>query len=264
MLRLDLMHPHVSGNKWFKLKYNIEEAIKNNKRTLLSFGGPYSNHLHALAFEAKENNLKSIGFIRGEKVINDTLKDCMEWGMQLHFISRSEYQQKNELDYLNKLQLQYSDTFIIPEGGNNELGIKGCKEILQNINLDNYHFISTAIATGTTFKGILNSVIHKNKIFGFSSFKNNDILYNDIKNFTENKNWQIISDYHFGGFAKKNNELISFIKEFQKQNNIELDFVYNAKMMFGILDLIKKNNFENGSKILCIHTGGVQGNRSIV
>ncbi len=262
ILRLDLIHPQISGNKWFKLKYNLHQAIENKATSILSFGGPYSNHLHALAYAGHLLNLTTIGIIRGEEVENPTLLDCKKWGMQLHFISRSEYRNKNETEFLNEIKNKFPLSFIIPEGGNNDLGRKGTREILSGISLEKYSHISCAVGTGATFAGIVETSLAENKVLGFSAIKNGVYIEEEIKNYSANTNWALIHEYHFGGFAKKTNALISFMHDFKKKHGIELDFIYTGKMMFGMYDMMQKNEINEGATILVIHTGGLQGNRS--
>lgn len=263
ILRLDQLHPQISGNKWFKLKYNLDESINLNAKEILSFGGAYSNHLHALAFAGKEYGIKTIGIIRGNEVLNDTLNDCKNWGMELHFISRENYRHKTDEEFLQSIQSEFPNAYIIPEGGNNALGRKGCEEILSGIDLSSYSHICCAIGTGATFSGIINSSIPSNHILGFSSLKNGLYLEDEIRNWTHHTNWFMIHDYHFGGFGKRTNELIQFMNEFNQLFNIDLDIVYTSKMLFGVFDLIVKNYFNTNSKILVIHSGGVQGNCSL-
>ena len=261
ILRLDLLHPHISGNKWYKLKYNIEQALLENKQVLLSFGGAYSNHLHALAYAGFLKNIKTIGIIRGEKIENDTLKDCKKWGMDLYFISREEYRLKNEKSFLQKIKQKFSNAYIIPEGGGNVLGAKGCEEILTNVDSKMYEIVCCAVGTGTTLAGIINSSKSK-KVLGFCALKNGEYLKQDIEKFTQKKNWELIHSYHFGGFAKTNSVLMDFIKKFEFEQNFQLDVIYTSKMIFGVLDMIEANIIREGSKILVIHSGGLQGNRS--
>ncbi len=263
MLRLDLLHPEISGNKWYKLKYNIRQAEKEHKKTLLSFGGAYSNHLHALAFAGKEFSFKTIGMIRGEKVTNETLSDCEQWGMELHFISRADYRNKYETNFLHSIREEYPEAYIIPEGANNQPGIFGCKEILSGIKTEDYDMITCAVGTGATFTGLIESAVAKNQLLGFSAIRDGSYLTGEIRKNTSKQNWELVTDYHFGGFAKKNNELIDFMKEFKSMNSIELDFIYNAKMMYGLYDLVRQGKYFNTKKILAVHTGGLQGNRSL-
>lgn len=262
LLRLDLIHPEISGNKWFKLKYNIAFALENNFKSIVSFGGAYSNHLHALAFAGKEFNIKTIGIIRGEAVENQTLQDCKKWGMDIHFISREQYREKDEVDFLKTIQEEFKTSYIIPEGGNNMLGQKGCVEILSSAQKEKYDLFCCSIGTGATFTGIVNALGGEKKAMGFSAIKNGHYLANEIQQQTPYSNFELQYDYHFGGFAKINDHLKTFMQQFKSEQSYELDRVYTGKMMFGIFDLIEKNSLQENTQILAIHTGGLQGNRT--
>lgn len=264
ILRLDLLHPVISGNKWFKLKYNIESAQQSNIDTLLSFGGAYSNHLHALAYAGKEFGMKTIGIIRGERVQNQTLNDCEKWGMELCFISRSDYRLKTDAHFLADIKEKFPHAYIIPEGGNNALGVKGCKEILDGVAIEKYDLITCSVGTGTTFAGLIEASYPKHQLLGFTAVKNGEYLHSDIEQHSSQRNWKLITNYHFGGFAKKNPELVSFTMDFKIQQGIELDFVYNSKMMYGLFDMMEQTALFNNKKVLAIHTGGLQGNRSLI
>ena len=260
--REDLIHPLISGNKYRKLKYNLIQAKKENHATLLTFGGAFSNHILAVASAGFENNFKTIGVIRGEELFdkieqNPTLKKAKELGMQFKFVSREDFRNKNNKDFLANLKTEFGDFYLLPEGGTNELAIKGCEEILTKEHKMFTH-ICCSIGTGGTISGIINSSLDSQQIVGFPSLKG-DFISNEISNFVEKSNWNIISDYHFGGYGKITDELIRFINDFNAKNNIPLDPIYTGKMMFGIDDLLKKDYFPKGSKILAIHTGGIQG-----
>ncbi|WP_282788047.1 1-aminocyclopropane-1-carboxylate deaminase/D-cysteine desulfhydrase [Flavobacterium croceum] len=260
--REDLIHPYISGNKFRKLKYNIEEAQKLQKKTLLSFGGAYSNHIAALAYAGKLYGFNTIGVIRGEELENNfsqnpTLQFAVSCGMQLYFVSRDEYRNKSTTINLEKYQNIFGDFYLVPEGGTNSLAVKGCQEILTETD-SKYDFICTAVGTGGTISGLINSSFNNQKVLGFPALKG-DFLDNEIAKYATKTNWKLISDYHFGGYGKVSRELINFLNLFYKQNNIPLDPVYTGKMVFGILDLLSKDYFPKGSKILIIHTGGLQG-----
>ena len=261
--RIDLISSFFSGNKYYKLKYNLLETEKQKKETILTFGGAYSNHIVATAFAANEKGFKSIGIIRGEETLplNDTLSFAKENGMELHYVSREEYRQKHSSDFIEKLKNKFGDFYLIPEGGTNKLAIKGTQEILDKN--DTQHFICTAIGTGGTISGIVNSSSESQKVLGFPALKGSEDLEKDIRMWTTKQNWKLINDYHFGAYAKISKELIGFIMDFYDKNNIPLDAIYTGKMMFGILDLIKKDYFPKGSSILAIHTGGLQGNKGM-
>jgi 1-aminocyclopropane-1-carboxylate deaminase len=260
--REDLIHPFVSGNKFRKLKYNLQQAKKENHTTLLTFGGAFSNHIAATAFAGKEKGFKTIGIIRGEELAskiqeNPTLKFAQDCGMKFVFVSRESYRLKNSEDFISELKQKLGSFYLVPEGGTNDLAIKGCEEILSNED-GIYDFICCAIGTGGTISGIINSSNSHQKILGFPSLKG-DFLNEDIRKFAKNTNWNLIPDYHFGGYGKVSQELIEFINEFYKKNTIPLDPIYTGKMVFGVIDLINKNYFPKNSKILLIHTGGIQG-----
>ncbi|KAA5536957.1 pyridoxal-phosphate dependent enzyme [Taibaiella lutea] len=267
ILRLDQIHPVVSGNKWFKLKYNIAEAVRNGSDSILTFGGAFSNHLIATAAAAKAFGLSSIGIVRGfhaENNLSETLHACINMGMQLHFISRGDYSQKDTDAFLNTIAQQFPQSFIIPEGGDNEKGRKGTAEITALIP-DTFTHIVLPVGTGATFSGIRNALPGTVEMLGFTAMKGGGYLEEAIKKSLKSllPNWDLITDYHFGGFAKYNQSLIDFMNAFYEKFRIPLDMVYTSKMMYGIFDLIKSEKFPEGSKILCIHTGGLQGNHSI-
>ena len=265
--REDKIHPFVSGNKFRKLKYNIEEAIKEQKNTLLTFGGAFSNHIVATAVAGKLSGLKTIGIIRGDELGKDventlshntTLRKAHENGMQLHFVSRLNYREKTTEEFIQKLKNQFGEFYLIPEGGTNKLAIKGCEEILTKQD-ENFDYICSAIGTGGTISGLINSVKEHQKVIGFPALKGG-FLEQEINQYVKrNDNWSLQTEYHFGGYGKYNPELIRFINQFKEQTNIPLDPIYTGKMMFGILDMIAKNQFSENSKILAIHTGGLQG-----
>ena len=261
--RTDQAHQHISGNKWYKLKYNLIEAKKQGFKTLLTFGGAYSNHIAATACAAKENGLKSVGFIRGEEhfPLNPTLQFAKDNRMLLRYVSRSDYREKTTPDFLEQLKVKFGDFYLIPEGGTNELAIQGTAEIL-DAN-DTHDFVCCAVGTGGTIAGIINTSTDKQTVIGFPAIKGFYELKKDIESWTKKKNWKLVNDNFFGGYAKVNKELIDFINSFYKEQQIPLDAVYTGKMMLGILDLITKDYFPKGSSILAIHTGGLQGNKGM-
>lgn len=258
ILRLDKVHSTISGNKWYKLKYNLLEAEKEKAKAVLSFGGAYSNHLHALAYAGKLSDIKTIGIIRGEEVENPTLTDCKDWGMELHFISRTEYRRKTEFDFLQKIKSQFPNTFIIPEGGDNELGQKGCAEILSDERIKKYDILCCSIGTGTTISGLAQSF--NGNLWGFAPLKNADSLKEKLTKVIPQLSY--IDEYNFGGFGKIKPELTEFMASFQDKYHIELDRIYTAKMFYGLQKELANSPGVTGKKILAIHTGGLQGNRS--
>ena len=269
--REDQIHPLISGNKFRKLKYNIKKAQEENYHTLLTFGGAYSNHISAVAFAGKKYGFNTIGIIRGDELkdnidqtlkLNPTLNLASKHGMKFEFISRSNYRLKNTDTFIRELREKYKEFYLIPEGGTNKLAIKGCEEILVPGD-EIFDIVSVAVGTGGTISGIINTAKKNQFIMGFSALKG-DFLKKEINKLIEpNKNWDLINDYHFGGFAKVNEELVNFINNFKFETSIPLDPIYTGKMMFGLLDLIRQGRFERGTKILAVHTGGLQGIQGI-
>ena len=260
--REDNIHSFISGNKYRKLKYNIEAAKKLGVSKLITFGGTYSNHIAAVAFAGQEFGFETIGIIRGDELEdkiqeNPTLLFAQGCGMQFKFISRESYREKHSMSFIEKLKKEFDNFYLLPEGGTNELAVKGCEEILTEADTY-FDYVCCAMGTGGTISGIINSSKQGQQILGFPALKGS-FLKEDISRFVTRKNWNIINEYHFGGYAKITMELIEFINQFKKENNIQLDPVYTGKMMYGIFDLLKKGYFKKGSKILAIHTGGLQG-----
>lgn len=263
--RDDLIHPFISGNKWRKLKYNIQHAKKGGFAALLTLGGAYSNHIYATAAAAKENGFKSIGIIRGEEhlPINPTLAFAVQQGMKLVYIDREAYRLKDIEPIRTKLEEHYGKLYMIPEGGTNSLAIQGCMEIIPEITHP-YDFFVCSVGTGGTISGVIAGLKGQSQVLGFSALKGN-FLKEEIKglfntcHIVNYQNWKIITDYHFNGYAKISLELIHFIKDFKENHGILLDPIYTGKMMYGLFDLIEKGYFPKGSKIVALHTGGLQG-----
>lgn len=260
--REDLIHPFISGNKFRKLKYNLVQAKAENQETLLTFGGAFSNHIAAAAYAGKEQGFKTIGIIRGDELeskimVNPTLKFAQECGMRFKFITREDYRHKTEEEFIEILKQEFGNFYLVPEGGTNEFAVKGCGEILTEED-SQYDFICCAVGTGGTISGLINSILPHQKVLGFPALKG-DFLKEEIRKFAQKENWELITEYHFGGYGKVNPELIAFINRFYAENSIPLDPIYTGKMVFGVMDLIDKNYFPENSKILLIHTGGIQG-----
>ena len=260
--REDKLHAFVSGNKYRKLKYNLLEAERTGFKTLLTFGGAFSNHIAAVASAGHLLGFKTIGIIRGEELQNEiegnpTLSFAKQNGMQFKFISREVYKDKNSEFFVNNLKDEFGDFYHIPEGGTNALAIKGCEEILIEADED-FDYICCPVGTGGTISGLINCLKPSQQVLGFPALKG-DFLQQDISKFATQTNWKLINDYHFGGYAKINKELVAFINQFKADYEVPLDPVYTGKMLFGIMDLIEKQYFPKGSKILAIHTGGLQG-----
>lgn len=260
--REDLIHPFVSGNKYRKLKYNLIQAKLENESSLLTFGGAFSNHIAAVAFAGKENGLKTIGVIRGDELFssikkNPTLQFAKQCGMEFVFVSREQYQNKDDSVFFERLKQRYGNFYLLPEGGTNDLAVKGCQEIITNQDAQ-FDYICAPVGTGGTLSGMINASFSHQKILGFPALKGT-FLTKDICKFATKTNWELIQEYHFGGYAKVTNELIHFLNSFYRKNKVPLDPIYTGKMVFGVMDLIQKDYFPKNSKILLIHTGGLQG-----
>lgn len=263
--REDVLHDEISGNKFRKLKYNLIEAKRLNKTKLLTFGGAYSNHIAAVAAAGKYFGLKTIGVIRGDELKdkykeNPTLRKAEQDGMSFYFATRSEYRNKASKEFLEKMIEQYGDCYILPEGGTNTLAVKGCEEILTDEDAK-FDYVCCASGTGGTVAGIINSLKPHQTALAFSVLKG-DFLKEEIKKYSKNNQWELINSYHFGGYAKITEELKNFIFSFEEKNMLTLDPIYTSKVFFGVYDLISKGYFRKKSKILVIHTGGLQGLQS--
>lgn len=260
--RLDQIHPQISGNKFFKLKYNFLAAQQQGKTSLITFGGAFSNHIAATAYAANRFGFQSIGIIRGEELatqpLNHTLATAQKLGMQLHFVSRKDYRLKDSAAYLNALETQYPNSYIIPEGGTNAFAIQGCTEILSADDLNTYDVICCAVGTGGTITGLIEASTAQQQILGFSALKG-DFFSTDVAQMTEKRNWKILDHYCCGGYAKTTIELLQFIENFEKKYQIPLEPIYTGKMLLGIFDLISRHYFAKNSRILVIHSGGLQG-----
>ena len=264
--RDDLIHPTVSGNKWRKLKYNLLEAQARGEQVILTFGGAYSNHLYATAAAANALGLKTIGIVRGlelEGKENATLHFCREQGMQLHFVTREEYRQRHSDEYLQQIAAHFGGPYLIPEGGTTDLALKGVAEMVYEVKSRlgaMPDFIATAAGTGGTAAGILSAGANA---LAFAALKGGDFLRNDIRQLlneqNEPGNLTLLTDYHFGGYAKWNGELLAFMQNFRAAFGIQLEQVYTAKMFYGLFDLIQKGYFKPGTTIVAVHTGGLQG-----
>ena len=260
--RDDLLHPIISGNKFRKLKYNLQEAKQLGCSKLLTFGGAFSNHIVAVAGAGNEFGFETIGIIRGEELAtkideNPSLQLAQSLGMKLCFITRSEYQNKETETFLAHLQTQFRSFYLLPEGGTNALAIQGCKEIVGEEEKVFTH-ICCAVGTGGTISGIIEGAYQHQKIIGFSALKG-DFLSDVIRKFVTKSNWELETKYHFGGYGKVYDSLISFMNDFYEQTQIPLDPIYTGKMVYGVLEKIKNNEFPSNAKILLIHSGGLQG-----
>jgi len=258
--REDLIHPEIMGNKWRKLKYNLLDARAKGKKTLITKGGAYSNHIAATAAAAKAYGFEALGIIRGQELLVDsnlTLKTANKNGMKLQFVDRASYKEISEITF----HLEDGD-FFIPEGGTNSLAIQGVSELVQEID-DFYDIIATSIGTGGTLCGLLKGLEGNCQILGFSSLKG-DFMIKEIEHLRQEfnipwKNYHLDLNYHFGGYGKVLTSLVAFINEFKAEFGISLDPIYTGKMFYGVWDKVKNDQIAKGSRILLLHTGGLQG-----
>ena len=264
MKRDDLLHPVVSGNKWRKLKYSLDHALSLGADTIISMGGAYSNHLHALAYVGKVLGLKTIGLVRGEQpeALTPTLLDMQSWGMELRFVSRSDYRLLRQYKNWDLLPNLKPRQYWLPEGGALGLALKGVEELVNEIEIP-YDVLCVPCGTGTTLAGIIDAVPEQVSVLGFAALKNAGFLRAEVEALLSRprNNWRINLDYHFGGFAKTNAELSAFIEDFELKTTITLEPVYTGKMMYAVYDLIGKHYFKPGQRIIAVHTGGLQGKR---
>ncbi len=274
MKRDDLIHPIISGNKWRKLMYNVKEVQDKKLWGIVTFGGAFSNHIAATAYSGFVFTLATVGFIRGEEVNfnNPTLQKAMAAGMQLKPISREEYRKKTQTGFLEEIKKEYPHYLIVPEGGSNLNGVLGCMQILPEIH-QTFDVIASPIGSATTFTGLVATAKNHGKVLGFSALKGGGYLQSTVENFLHRlkaetppeinfnptQNWEIIDQYHFGGFAKMKEPLVRFMNDFWQETQIALDPVYTAKMMWGLREMIVENQILPGSKLLVLHTGGLQG-----
>jgi 1-aminocyclopropane-1-carboxylate deaminase len=278
VLRLDLLHPLYGGNKIFKLKRNLEKAKEQGHDTILTFGGAHSNHIFASSAFCKENGLKCIGIIRGEdekkKVsLYPTLKAAKLNGMQLHFVSREDYGRKEAPNFIQHLAKRFGKFYLVPEGGNNKEGVEGCREIMKGIE-NKYDHVFCACGTGATFAGIKIAVGEKTIVTGISVLKGKNTLIDEVNKWLVEfgkekikedealtlKHSSIVNNFHLGGYATYNKELVDFENSFEKETKIPLDHVYTSKLFYAVNDLIKNKKIDPSKKILVIHSGGLQGN----
>jgi len=299
--RDDLIHPQFGGNKWRKLKYNIEHMLRNDIDTLVTFGGAWSNHIHATAAAGKHFGIDTIGIIRGEpgRTPSDTLQFARHCGMQLFFLDRQQYRQQHQPEVLNRLVKRYAgdpaDTCVLPEGGSNALAVTGCREIVEEIIKEigsDFDIICCSTGTGATLAGLAcalqdhpDPVINDKQAIGFCALKlsrdpqhrseTRSGLEQDIDRHIRDNlraastpesnglhvNWKLVTDYHFGGYARIDDQLVDFMQGFRRQQGIRLDAVYTGKMFYGLLQQIKQGHYKRGTTIVAVHSGGLQGNR---
>ena len=265
LLRLDVIHPIVSGNKFYKLRYYIELALEKGVSTVASFGGPYSNHIVALAYTAKEAGLKSIGYIRTntDEPMTPSLKEAKAYGMELVYLGRTDFQSKKAA-ILQSSEMN-TDCYLIDEGGYGTIGAKGAATILTTQDTSHYDYIICAVGTGTMLAGIINAADAHQKIIGIPVLKNEGSIESEINFLLEDKNrpYTLLHQFHQGGYAKTNPMMLDFMNRLWDAEKIPTDIVYTSKLLLGVEQLIKDNYFEKDASILVIHSGGLQGNRSL-
>ena len=265
VLRLDKIDPVISGNKWFKLQYYLQDALQNGHQQLVTFGGAWSNHIVATACAAHKAGLQCTGIIRGEKpdVLSAALLSAQKWGMRLKFVSRDAYNQKNDPSFIEQLQQEYPGSCIIPEGGSGEKGVQGAAQIWQLVQQEKYTHVICAVGSGTMLLGLAAHALSGQQITGIAVLKGFENWQPDLANAEQMQRVSVLPGYHFGGYAKKTNALIEFMNEWYQATYIPTDFVYTGKLFFAISDLIKKGYFPSDSRLLAIHSGGLQGNASL-
>jgi 1-aminocyclopropane-1-carboxylate deaminase/D-cysteine desulfhydrase-like pyridoxal-dependent ACC family enzyme len=265
VLRLDLLHPTINGNKWFKLKYNLQQAREEGHSTLLTVGGAYSNHLYATAAAGRAYEFKTIGIVRGEahEPLNPTLRFAQAQGMQLHYVGREAFRQRSAVGFQEDLRVRFGRHYHLPEGGTNVLAVRGCVEIVPAELI--FDYVACCVGTGSTLAGVLVSTAGRATVLGFPALKGGAFLREAVDQLTQQHNGQryghyrLVQDYHFGGYARVKPELIEFINRFFRTTGIPLEPVYTGKMLYGLYDMIRQGQFPFGSRVLAIHSGGLQG-----
>ncbi len=266
--REDMNHVEVSGNKWWKLKYNLEEAVRSKTKALLSFGGHYSNHIHAVAGAASILGMQSVGIIRGEEVqpLNATLAYARSRGMTLHYVSREAYRLKSNEEFAQQLLERFGACYVLPEGGTNALAVKGCCEFGEKLAREvKFDIMALPVGTGGTLAGIIGGLQKGHQVIGFSVLKGGAFLEEEVRRWIDPSNsaspaWRIETRYHFGGYARITEELKRFMDMQWTTHQLPLDHVYTAKALYGLFDMIQSGEIARGSTVLMIHTGGLQGN----
>jgi 1-aminocyclopropane-1-carboxylate deaminase/D-cysteine desulfhydrase-like pyridoxal-dependent ACC family enzyme len=266
MLRLDLLHPIVSGNKIFKLNHYLAAAKKGEKKGIITFGGPFSNHLVAAAYAAKLNNLESVGYVRGEipNKLSHGLMDCMAYGMQLEFMSRETF---DSIDFV-QFSANNPNHAIIPHGGYGRLGMLGAKEIMEIPGVETFDTVLASCGTGTMAAGLIAGLQSHQRLTLISVLKNNYSILDEIRQLLleeeiKNKRFDMRFDFHLGGYAKKNASLFQAMNDFFTNHQVPTDFVYTGKLVHAFYRIMEAGAFARGSKVLLIHSGGLQGNRSL-
>lgn len=261
--RDDLLHPTIQGNKWRKLKYNLKAMKQAQKSALLTFAGPFSNHLYATAMACKQFGIQGSAIIRGPQLDqnNPTIRFANACDITLHAVSRQEYRLRNDPDYLAQLQHRFPDTFIVPEGGSNQYALQGCQELAQSLPESN--FVCCAVGSGGTLAGMLDGLSSDCQLLGISVLKGAQYLNNEVQRLNphaaQHTNWQILHDYHDGGYGKFSASLWQFCLRMRKQHALPLEPIYTGKLMYALWQLIAHGYFPRGSHVIAIHSGGLQG-----
>lgn len=265
--RDDLIDPVISGNKLFKLYDHLQAFYDQKKDYLITFGGAYSNHLHATAYVGFKLGIKTVGFVRAEahelETPTPTLEDCKKWGMVLQPLSRSEYKLKQESEVVKEIAHNYQNAYWVPEGGSGELGVKGAERILDGVDQSAYDYVVLACGTGTSLAGVIRASEGNIHVIGVPVLKGAKWMLGEVQsNLTDNNaNWHLELGYHFSGYGKWNDELMNFIEDIESKTGLPLEPVYTGKALYGLLDLVKQGKIQKGCRVLFIHTGGLQGKR---
>jgi 1-aminocyclopropane-1-carboxylate deaminase len=260
--RDDLIHPDLPGNKWRKLKYNLAEAKRTGQHTLLTFGGAYSNHLRATAAAGHYFGFSTIGIVRGEEhlPLNSSLSLAARHGMRLAYLGRGDYRRKTDPEVIAALRREFGEFYLLPEGGSNELAVRGCAELPAELELD-FDVICCACGTGATLAGLAGGLRHGQRAIGFSVLRGAGFLERDVADLQlaafgrRTDNWRIEHGFHFGGYARRNAELDAFVADFADRHGIGLDWVYVAKMLFGVFALIRRGAFSPGTRVVAVISG---------
>lgn len=271
LLRLDLVHPLISGNKWFKLKYALQAFQLSDCQRILSFGGAWSNHIHALAYAGFEQGIETVGVIRGERAaqLSPTLVDAERWGMRLEFVSRGQYRDKSDAEFVARLRNKYGDFYSLPEGGSGEWVIAGCREIISLFDAAAYDLICCACGTGGTLAGLIAGKPEGATLLGVSALKGGDFLYADIRELLaaagidDPGGWSLALDCHEGGYAKVSSRLAAAMQYFTQHSGIGLEPVYTGKALLALLQKLERGEFARGDRVMLVHTGGMQGLRGM-
>jgi 1-aminocyclopropane-1-carboxylate deaminase len=264
LVRDDLLHPMIAGNKWWKLKHALIHAAEQGKNTLVTFGGAYSNHLLAVAGAGHLFGFKTVGLVRGDeaRALNPVLSQAQRWGMHLEGISRERYRQKHDPAFTRQLETQWSPCLVLPEGGSGPLAVKGTREMVERLTTP-HDYVCCSVGTGGTLAGIVSGAQKDVTALGFSSLKGGAFLEKEVERLLEGhpigaQHWSIETRYHFGGYAKSDETLRAFCQSFEQTQNVALDPVYTGKMMFGLMDLVRKNTFPPQTRIIAYHTGNTK------